>query len=148
LHGNELLQAGYTIDQVVHTYGDVCQAITELAHDRNAPVAINEFKTLNRMLDNAIADAVTSYGRHDDKAKRVQGSLDLNERMTALADEQRPFLDMALKALDALKVGNIGLAGATGTLLERSLLHARNLIDKSMFPEIRLASRLTTPPKR
>ncbi|MGZ5038424.1 MAG: RsbRD N-terminal domain-containing protein, partial [Usitatibacter sp.] len=30
-HGRELLQHGFTVDQVVHDYGDLCQAITELA---------------------------------------------------------------------------------------------------------------------
>src|SRR5687768_10006629 len=28
-HGNELLRLGFTVEQVVHGYGDVCQAITE-----------------------------------------------------------------------------------------------------------------------
>ena len=30
-HGRELLGMGFTVSQVVHDYGDVCQAITELA---------------------------------------------------------------------------------------------------------------------
>lgn len=30
-HGKALLALGYTVDQVVHDYGDLCQAITELA---------------------------------------------------------------------------------------------------------------------
>src|ERR1700722_2592759 len=33
--GRELLEAGFTIEQVVHEYGDVCQAVTELAEERN-----------------------------------------------------------------------------------------------------------------
>ena len=66
--------------------------------------------------------------------------------MGTLADEQRVLLDTALKALDALKVGNIGLMGATGTLLEDTLLKLRDLIDKSL-PEIRLSTGMTAPPK-
>ena len=31
LHGHELLHQGFTVGQVVHDYGDVCQAITEMA---------------------------------------------------------------------------------------------------------------------
>jgi len=31
LHGRELLQQGFTVEQVVHDYGDLCQAITDLA---------------------------------------------------------------------------------------------------------------------
>ena len=144
LHGKELLREGYTVDQVVHGYGDVCQAITELAKERNAPVTVGEFHTFNRLLDNAIADAVSSYGHHRESLS-AQGAQDLHERLGTLADEQRKLLDMALTALDALKVGNIGLRGATGTFLEDSLIKLRDLIDKSL-PEIRLSSGMTTPP--
>src|SRR6202035_1165667 len=31
LHGAELLRQGFTVDQVVHAYGDVCQCVTALA---------------------------------------------------------------------------------------------------------------------
>jgi hypothetical protein len=147
LHGKELLQQGYTVEHVVHGYGDVCQAITELAKECNAPITVDEFHTLNRLLDNAIADAVSSYGRDRDESTSLQGAQSLHERMGTLADEQRTLLDTALKALDAVKVGNIGLLGATGTLLEDSLVRLRDLIDKSL-PEIRLASGLVTPAAR
>ena len=32
----ELLLHGFTVDQVVHDYGDLCQAITELAFEQDA----------------------------------------------------------------------------------------------------------------
>ena len=38
LHGAELLRQGFSIDQVVHDYGNVCQAVTELAVERNEPI--------------------------------------------------------------------------------------------------------------
>ena len=60
-HGKDLLTLGYSVDQVVHDYGDLCQAITDLAFERDAPFATSEFRTLNRCLDNAIADAVTEF---------------------------------------------------------------------------------------
>ena len=74
VHGKELLVRGYSVDQVVHGYGDV-QAITELAQEKNAPVTV-EFRTLNRLLDNAIADSVASYGRHRDDVISAQGEQD------------------------------------------------------------------------
>src|SRR5687767_9450493 len=37
-HGTELLRHGFSVDQVVHDYGDLCQAVTELALEYNAPV--------------------------------------------------------------------------------------------------------------
>jgi hypothetical protein len=60
-HGSALLTLGYTVDQVVHDYGDLCQAITDLAVERDAPFSVPEFRTLNRCLDNAIANAVTEF---------------------------------------------------------------------------------------
>jgi hypothetical protein len=62
LHGKELLGQGYTAGQVVQDYADIAQAITELAAEYHAPVSVDEFHTLNRFLDSAIADAVASYG--------------------------------------------------------------------------------------
>lgn len=36
-HGKALLGLGFSVDQVVHDYGDLCQAITDLAVEREAP---------------------------------------------------------------------------------------------------------------
>lgn len=146
LHGKKLLEDGYSVEQVVHDYGDICQSITELAKERAAPVTVDEFQTMNRLLDNAIADAVAAYGRHRDESHGAHGHQELHERMGAFADEQRKLVQTALKALDALKVGNIGLMGATGTLLEDSLVRLRDHVDRSL-PEIRLATGMTTPQK-
>ena len=62
VRGAEMLRLGYTVDQVVHDYGDLCQAVTELAGEHDELISTGEFRTLNRCLDNAIADAVTSFG--------------------------------------------------------------------------------------
>ena len=37
-HGGELLAMGYTVSQVVHGYGDVCQVITQLADETDAAI--------------------------------------------------------------------------------------------------------------
>jgi hypothetical protein len=57
-HGHDLLVRGFTIGQVVHDYGDVCQSITDLAVETSAPISADDFRTLNRCLDDAIAGAV------------------------------------------------------------------------------------------
>src|SRR5688500_17184379 len=72
LHGQELLRHGFTVSQVVHDYGDVCQSITELAMELDAPIATEDFRTLNRCLDDAIASAVTEFGRAS-RPSRVDG---------------------------------------------------------------------------
>lgn len=141
VHGKELLAKGYTVDQVVHGYGDICQSVTELATETDAPISVEEFHTFNRLLDSAIADAVTSYGSHRDasvSARKEQGQV---EWRGTLGDEQRRLLNTALQAFTALKTGNLGLRGATGTLLEMSLTGLRDLVDKSLPTE------MGTPPK-
>ena len=145
LHGTELFKLGYTVEQVVHDYGDLCQSITELAKEMDAPISVDEFHTFNRLLDQSIANAVSAYVRHQHSSSATEGAKALHDRLGSLADEQRELLDTALRALDALKVGNIGLMGATGSVLEDSLLKLRDLVDRSL-PEIRIASGMVTAP--
>lgn len=45
-HGRELLGLGYSVDEVVHTYGDLCQSVTDLAFELNALFAVAEFRPL------------------------------------------------------------------------------------------------------
>lgn len=142
-HGHDLLRQGFTVDQVVHDYGDLCQAITELAVEQHAPIATDEFRTLNLCLDNAIAGAVTEYVRqHDQLISEVE-----NERLGFLAHELRNLLNSAMLAVSAVKSGNVGLAGATGAVLDRSLLGLRALIDRSLA-EVRLSAGISVPRSR
>src|SRR6185369_7645579 len=67
-HGDEMLRLGFSVGQVVHDYGNVCQAVTELAFELDAHITVDEFHTLNRCLDEAIAQAVTEYGRLREQA--------------------------------------------------------------------------------
>src|SRR6185295_17118443 len=42
-HGHDLLLQGFTVAQVVHDYGDICQAITELAVEIDVPISTEDF---------------------------------------------------------------------------------------------------------
>jgi hypothetical protein len=142
LHGADLLRLGYSVDLVVHDYGDVCQSVTDLAVEQKAPISTDEFRTLNRCLDNAIADAVTSFGAARQNSLKDNAET-LHERLDYFSDEQRRLIDIAIQAYSAIKTGNIGLTGATGTLLIHALEELRALADRTL-PEIRLASASTT----
>ena len=132
LHGRELLQQGFTVDQVVHDYGDLCQAITDLAFELKAPIETDEFRTLNRCLDNGIADAVTEYSYQRYSVLANDGVQALNERLGILAHELRNHLHTGMLAFSAIKLGNVGVHGATGAVLERSLIGLRTLVDRSL----------------
>jgi signal transduction histidine kinase len=131
-HGRELLVRGFTIDQVVHDYGDLCQSITDLAFEQGAPIEVDEFRTLNRCLDNGIADAVTEFAYQRDFSTADSDVQSLNARLGFFAHELRNLINTATLAVAAIKAGNVGLTGATGAVLDRSLIGLRNLIDRSL----------------
>lgn len=136
-HGHELLLRGYTVSQVVHDYGDVCQAITELAVELSTPISAENFRTLNRCLDDAIAGAVTEYGRGHSQTGIERESARGSERLGFLAHEMRNLMNTAIMAFEVLRTGDVGVAGVTGTVLHRSLLASRALITRSLA-EVRL----------
>ena len=143
-HGKALLALGFTVDQVVHDYGDLCQAITELAHERDAPFEVEEFRTLNRCLDNAIADAVSEFSSQRDTVIAERLSSEANERLGFLVHELRNALQMANLAVRALELGGLTLTGATGAVLKRGLASMRSLIDTSLA-EVRAGSDAPVP---
>jgi hypothetical protein len=138
LHGAELLRRGFSVDQVVHDYGDVCQCVTALAVEQEVTISTDEFRTLNRCLDNAIADAVASFGFARQTSIDRQAET-LQQRLVIYAAEHVRLIDIAIQSLAAIKTGNIGISGATGTLLAHSLEELRSLTGRTL-PEIHLAS--------
>jgi signal transduction histidine kinase len=134
-HGADLLARGFTVSQVVHDYGDLCQAITELAGEQGVPIDVGEFQTLNRCLDAGIADAVTEHARLTAAAR----SHDEVERSGQLAHEIRDVLNTAIFAFEALKRGAVAIGGNTGSVLGRSLMNLRDLVD-STLSDIRMTA--------
>lgn len=130
LHGNELLRHDFTIDQVVHDYGDLCQAITELAAEQNAPIQPHEFGILNIRLDNAIAGAVTEYSRvaAANGAAFAAQTADLG----AIVHEMRNLHTTITVAIAALSRGAVGFGGATSAALDKSVLNLGKLVDRAI----------------
>lgn len=131
-HGAELFRNDFTIEQVVHDYGDLCQSIMELAIERDASIDVVEFQVLNQALDNAIADAVTEYSSGVSTEMADRGLRAETERLAELAHELRNLIHTATLALAAIKAGNVGLFGSTGAVLDRSMVALRTLIDRSL----------------
>ncbi len=127
-HGGDLLYRGFTVAQVVHDYGGVCQAVTELAAETDAPITADEFHTFNRCLDDAIAGAVTEYSRQREQTLTLQGT----ERLGELAHELRNALGVAMLTFQTLRSGSVGLSGSTSALLGRSLERLAALVDSSL----------------
>ncbi len=141
LHGRDLSRRGFTVEQVVHDYGDLCQAITDLAFERQVEIEIDEFRTMNRCLDNGIAVAVTEFNYQREFIMADEQADAMNERLGMFAHELRNYLNTAMLALMAIKDGDVGFSGATGGVLDRSLIGLRNLIDRSLT-DVRLTAGL------
>ena len=123
-HGHDLLRQGFTVSQVVHGYGDVCQSVTDLAVEMDAPISTDDFRTLNRCLDDAIAGAVTEYSDEHDAGPRDGQSQEL-----------RNLINSAITAFEVLQTGRVGIGGSTGTVVHRSLMAIRAALVDHPIPE-------------
>lgn len=141
MHGAKLLRTGYSIDQVVRDYGDVCQSVTELAMAQAFEISTDEFRILNGCLDDAIAGAVTSFGY-----ERQQMTDDMTEhlhvQLKTFSGEHRRLAGIAIQSFSAIKTGTVGLSGATGLLLTYALEELQTLSERTL-PEIHLLAEAT-----
>jgi hypothetical protein len=108
-HGCDLLTRGFTIDQVVRDYGDVCQSITALAIATNTAISVQDFRTLNRCLDDAIAGAVMEFAKEQDRSLSVE------------LRELWGLVNAASAAFEVLQSGSVGVDGRTGAVVRRSI---------------------------
>lgn len=128
-HGHDLLVQGYTASQVVHDYGDICQAITDLAVERDAAISADDFRMLNRCLDNAIAGAITEYERQRDRSGE-RGDALAGARRESVARDLIKALRISKSAFEAIKSGQVGVAGSTGSVRSMGLDTAIGLADR------------------
>jgi signal transduction histidine kinase len=128
-HGGQQFQQGLTVGQVVHEYGDLCQVITGLAVEHDVAVSLDEFRTLNSCLDDAIAGAVTAFTRRRERAIASERT----KRLGVLAHEMRNLLNVAMLSFESIKRG-FAPAGSTSpsALHDRCLLRLHTLIDRSV----------------
>jgi hypothetical protein len=121
---------------VVHGYGDLCQAVTDLAFELDAPFTVSEFRTLNRCLDNGIASAVTAFSVQREAAVAAQTQAQASEDTEALIHFLRSSLATASYAVAALELGNLPLSGSTGRVLKKSLADLRDRLGGPSLEEL------------
>ncbi|MHC5755599.1 MAG: sensor histidine kinase [Nostoc sp.] len=137
--GKESLKLGYSISQVVHGYGAICQAITEYIQENSSETASpREFNRLNFCLDIAIAEAVTEFNR----GQRENADRDEVLRLGFLAHELRNALTSASLASQLIITGKVGANGSTSRILENAHKRMRDIIDRSLV-EVRLRNEST-----
>jgi signal transduction histidine kinase len=134
-HARTLLEQGGSVSQVVHDYGDVGQAIAELAVAKGAAVDLEELGALSRCLEGAIATAVAEYARLKDEATSHREV----ERLGQVGHDLRGELQTALLSFQSLRMGTLDIGGSAGDALGRSLVRLRDLLD-TRLSEVHLAA--------
>ena len=136
-YGQRLFGLGFTVSELVHGYGSVCEVVTKLAGEVGHDIATRDFEVFNRVLDVAIAESVTAHER-----ERIAEAADKEyERIGALAHELMGSLAAAVISWDIVRKGTVGARGSTADVLDRSLTCMGALIARSLA-----AVRLQTDP--
>jgi len=142
-HGEKLLRYGYSVDQIVHDYGDVCQAVTDLAFECQLAISAGEFRTLNRCLDDAIAAAVTAAWQV--RQQRInQQAADLCERLNLYSEEHTRVVDSIIEYLR--KGAGDATSDAESRLVQIKWLEILRSLPERELGQVRMASAMTVGP--
>ena len=132
------------MSQVVHDYGDICQAITELAVEMRAPISTEDFRMLNRAWTMPSPAPSPSTGAHAISPRSIEEIARGSERLGFFAHELRNMVNTAIMAFEVLKTGNVGVAGAPGPCSIAASSGLRALIGRSLA-EVRLTEGVQNP---
>jgi signal transduction histidine kinase len=131
-HGHELLRRGYTMIFLVQDYCDLFQAVADLAIESDTQIGVDEFRTLNRCLDSAIAQSANEFAYQRDMARRTRVAEDFRERLGVLVHEARNLITTANYAMLARKSVASLLNGESDEILRRCLTGLEKLIGRSI----------------
>ncbi len=134
-HAQESHRLGYTVSQLVHGYGCMCQGITEFAHENQEPITSTEFSQLNLCLDVAIAQAVSEFQTLSMESALREETL----RLRFLAHELRNYLSSAMMAHELIRSGGVGTDGATSKVLTNAHQNMKHIIDQAVA-EVRMGA--------
>ncbi len=107
-------------------------------------INVDEFRTLNRCLDNAIAASVTQYANERDQLVADRATDASDERIGVFAHELRNLIATATYALRAVRTGHVGLSGSTAAVLDRSLISLQTLVERTLA-DVRLRVPTSAP---
>jgi signal transduction histidine kinase len=130
--GQQLQRRGYAIDLLVHDYGDFFQAVTDLAIELHSQIDAEEFRTLHRCLDQAMADSVTAFCYQWDHGRRTHDTEVFREQLGVLVHEARNLVATANYAMLSMTTGKALIRGPADQILTRCLTGLRNLIERSV----------------
>jgi hypothetical protein len=123
-YGKEFLKLEYPLSHIIHSYGSMCQVITEMSINKNLTFSSKEFDVLNNCFDMAMASAVSGYqfrGNDEPEEKDIK-------RLGFLAQDLQGAIANASQALEMLKFRLVGIGKSSVMVLPR--MH--HLIDRAL----------------
>lgn len=126
---------GFSVSQLVHGYGAICQGVIEYAHAVEAKITAMEFGQLNFCLDVAIAQSVTAYQKLTVRDVQRASTVRLGETV----HELRNALTGAILAHEMIRSGDVGAKGATSHALTHAHRRMTDIIDRAVA-DIRLGN--------
>jgi hypothetical protein len=132
LHGAELFRSGYSVGQVVYEYGDVLQAVTQLAAEQKALFTVDEFRTLHRCIDNATADAVTAFSSGHNRT--ISRPPERRQTRAPSTNERRQLVNAAIQSFSAINPDSTELTGASDAVVELRDLVVQSARERRRVP--------------
>jgi hypothetical protein len=117
-------RAGCPPDLIPKIFGSISQAIGTVAQRHDWRIEPDEYVVFNRCLDDAVAKSIETYWQLD----RAAGQERLTEQFGFVVHELRNALGSAAMAFARIKTGEVGVAGKTADVLDRSLNRMQALV--------------------
>jgi signal transduction histidine kinase len=135
-YGTQIFDLGFTISQIVQSYGTICESILTVAKEHHQKFQPQDHLLMNVWLDEAIASAASGFDiaktdkieeEYTYKFKKIEDTHAV--QIGELVHELRRELARAILTFDILKMGKVGIQSRTSHVLEGSLHGLRKIID-------------------
>ena len=120
---------GYAVSKIAEDIGAISKRLGELGARQGLRFHAKEYKVFNECIDTASASALEAYGNQE-RERREEAEL---ERVALVAHELRNTLAGARMSFAVLRLGEVGVRGKTGDVLDRSLRRLESLIGEMVY---------------
>jgi len=123
-HGRQRHRLAFDPASVVHDYGVMCDAVFAVAERAGLTLTSREAMVINRVVDEAAANAITAYWQEAHQQKRRESARQLG----TLAHELRNALSSARMAFEMIRQGRAPVGGRSARIVVASFDRMQRLI--------------------